>query len=83
MLNPQNLLPGQEQFERFTKFKGFKNVAGRRGAPTLLYQYDYRDIDGKLFSVIRGTLEECRKSRDKWLFKKYDCSEKGGDSDVR
>jgi len=35
-----------------------------------LYQYDYRHIDGKLFSTVAPTLSECRKLRDKWLLNK-------------
>lgn len=30
-------------------------------------QYDYRDMDGTLFSIVRSTLEECRNERDEWL----------------
>lgn len=30
-------------------------------------QYDYRDADNTLFSIIRPTLEECRDKRDEWL----------------
>lgn len=30
-------------------------------------QYDYRDTDGTLFSIIRPTLGECRNKRDEWL----------------
>lgn len=34
------------------------------------YQYDYRHLDGELFSTIAETLEECRKRRDEWITKK-------------
>jgi hypothetical protein len=34
------------------------------------YQYDYRHTDGKLFSTLKETLEECRAGRDQWLNKK-------------
>ena len=33
----------------------------------ILYQYDYRDMDGKLFSTVATTLEICRQRRDKWV----------------
>lgn len=29
--------------------------------------YDYRDVDGTLFSIVRPTLKECRAKRDEWL----------------
>lgn len=35
----------------------------------MFYQYDYRHIDGKLFSCIGRTLKACRDKRDKWLNK--------------
>jgi hypothetical protein len=33
----------------------------------ILYQYDYRHTDGKLFSCVAPTLEKCREKRDEWL----------------
>jgi hypothetical protein len=33
----------------------------------LFYQYDYRREDGKLFSTVAPTLEQCREKRDKWV----------------
>lgn len=30
-------------------------------------QYDYRTPEGKLFSCVKQTLNECRASRDQWL----------------
>ena len=33
-------------------------------------QYDYRDMDGELYSVVKPTLEECRIARDEWLIMK-------------
>lgn len=33
----------------------------------IFYQYDYRTPDGKLFSIVAPTLEECRTRRDEWL----------------
>jgi len=43
----------QEQFETFTA-KGKTFV-----------QYDYRSADGKLFSIVKPSLELCRQARDK------------------
>lgn len=58
MLNPKNLLPGEEQYEMF--FSG----VGRRKKK--MVQYDYRAADGELFSCIRLTLKACRAARDEW-----------------
>ena len=30
-------------------------------------QYDYRHVNGNLFSTLTKTLEECRRQRDEWL----------------
>ena len=53
-------LPGEEQYE---EYKGRK------------VQYDYRTIDGTLFSCVDISLENCRTKRNKWLidetFKKF------------
>lgn len=37
---------------------------------TEYFQYDYRHTDGKLFSTVAKTLEECCRRRDEWLQKK-------------
>ena len=37
---------------------------------TVYYQYDYRHLNGELFSTLRSTLEQCRQERDEWLQKK-------------
>jgi len=37
---------------------------------SVFYQYDYRHIDGELFSTVAPTLEQCREKRDKWLEKR-------------
>jgi hypothetical protein len=50
--------------ENYTTFR----PVCRYGA--MLYQYDYRYTDGKLFSCVATTLEACRDKRDKWLRKK-------------
>jgi hypothetical protein len=33
----------------------------------LYYQYDYRHINGELFSAVAPSLEQCRAKRDKWV----------------
>lgn len=33
----------------------------------IYYQYDYRHTDGKQFSTLAKTLDECRKRREEWL----------------
>ena len=54
--------PGQEQYEFY--HSGFGRKRRKR------CQYDYRDMDGELFSCVRDTLDECRKERDAWLQKR-------------
>ena len=54
--------PGQEQYQKIIVLKGYRKE-GR-------YQYDYRHLDGELFSCIKPTLEACRAARDAWLDKK-------------
>lgn len=56
-LNPEHLKPGEEQHE------GYCSDVLRRG----LVQYDFRDLDGELFSCVKPTLERCRQARDHWL----------------
>lgn len=51
--------PGQEQYEKFSRRIGRKTKT--------YYGYDYRDLDGELFSCTRPTLEACRKARDAWV----------------
>ncbi len=48
---------GEESFERY--FSALANA--------MRYQYDYRTVDGKLFSCITTTLECARAKRDAWL----------------
>lgn len=60
MLNPKNLLNGQEQYEIFDC----------PVAKKALCQYDYRHTDGELFSTIARNLETAREIRDEWLEKK-------------
>jgi hypothetical protein len=63
MLNPQNIGPGQEQYEMFTPYA----FPGRKKKKHC--QYDYRDADGELFSCVAASLntarEICRAWREK------------------
>ena len=56
MLNPKNLLPGEEQHEYYKD-----RVTRKRRV-----QYDYRAEDGTLFSCVQLSLEACRSARDEW-----------------
>jgi hypothetical protein len=47
--------------ENYTTFR----PAHRSNA--VFYQYDYRHIDGELFSTVAQTWEKCREKRDNWL----------------
>ena len=58
MLNPKDCQNGQEQFKSW-----------ERNRKTYI-QYDYRDIDGELFSTVKGSIKECRQARNEWLSKK-------------
>jgi len=60
MLNPQGLLPRQEQHENYT----CRVTKKRRCA------YDYRASSGELFSCIALTLQAAREKRDTWLEEK-------------
>lgn len=53
--------PGEEKFVKCSlgAFKG-----------QTFYQYDYRHMDGELFSTLAKTLDECRRRRDEWITKK-------------
>ena len=50
---------GHENYEFFTI------TIGRKTYDKI--QYDYRHIDGKLFSCVANSLEEAREKKDKWL----------------
>ena len=56
--------PGQEQYEYFYGPKRM-GLTGRKRC-----QYDYRDIDGELFSCVAASLEAARAKRDEWLARK-------------
>ena len=51
--------PGQEQYETFMQKIGRKTKK--------YFAYDYRHIDGELFSCVKPTLESCRAARDEWI----------------
>lgn len=63
MLNPANLAPGQEQYEKYRD----------RTTKKIRYAYDYRHANGELFSCVKLTLEACRDARDKWLNTREAC----------
>ncbi|KAA6304662.1 hypothetical protein EZS27_043690, partial [termite gut metagenome] len=52
---------GEENYSRFC-------AGAFRG--TIYYQYDYRHLNGDLFTTISQTLDECREKRDKWVQQK-------------
>jgi len=52
-------LNGQENYEVYFDWQDKQRV-----------QYDYRTKDGELFSCVRNSIEECRRSRDQWLGKR-------------
>lgn len=54
---------GEERYEYFTP-------AFARRTKKRFCQYDYRHMNGELFSCVASTLEECRRRRDEWLSKK-------------
>ena len=57
---------GSEQYEYFTLGKHMgRSLAGKKRC-----QYDYRHVDGELFSCIAPTLDDARARRDAWLEKK-------------
>lgn len=50
---------GQEQYEKF--------YSAHRGKKVQRVMYDFRTIEGELFSTVAPTLKECRERRDQWL----------------
>ncbi len=47
------------------KYENFSLGIGRR--KRTMFQYDYRDTDMELFTIVKPSLDECRAERDKWL----------------
>ena len=58
----KNLPKGQEQHEAY-----YSDVLRKN-----LVQYDYRHTNGELFSIVRPTLEGCRKAKDEWVRNKFE-----------
>ena len=50
------------------KYEKYQSGIGRKRRT--LVQYDYRHVDGDIFSCVCATLEECRKKRDEWMKRK-------------
>ena len=63
-LNPQACKNGTEQHSYFTLPKRIGKPAQKR------CQYDYRHVDGELFSCVTPALADARAKRDNWLSKK-------------
>ena len=57
MLDPKNCKRGQEQYEYFHSFL----TQGQK------VQYDYRALDGELFTTVVTDLESAHAKRDAWL----------------
>jgi len=57
MLDPKSLKNGHEQFQEYYSAT-LKKVK---------LQYDYRHYDGKLFSCVKNTVNECRIAKDQWI----------------
>ena len=55
MLNPATLKNDSEQYERY-----YDKILR-----CYMYQYDYRDSEGTLYSCIAKSLELCRQKRDR------------------
>ena len=55
--------PGEERYEFFM----VSDPVVRRRDGGERVQYDYRTLEGKLFSCVAKTLEIARERRDKWL----------------
>jgi hypothetical protein len=60
MLDPKNLKRGEEQYEEYCTVD----------TKDCRVQYDYRHIDGELFSCTATTLAKCRELKNKWLEEK-------------
>jgi len=50
-----------------TKKNGEENYESFQNRKKTFIQYDYRHTNGKLFSIVKPTLEKCREARDQWL----------------
>ena len=59
-LKPKTLRPGEHQNQKFIP----------AGSRQQYVQYDYRDLDGELFSCVKQTLAECITAKEEWLKQK-------------
>lgn len=57
MSEPSLLLPGKEDYCNYYSMIMKKEMV----------QYDYRDVDGELFSCVTKDLEEARSKKEEWL----------------
>lgn len=58
-MNDPVVSAGEEKYETYSSYiRGTKRV-----------QYDYRALNGKLFTCTGATVEECRAKKDAWLSK--------------
>jgi hypothetical protein len=62
--------------ERFESFNGWDGHSLRNRIQ--MFQYDFRDTDGELFSCVRTTVEKCREARNGWLKLKNIHNQKAG-----
>jgi hypothetical protein len=60
MNSPNFLEIGKEQFEKYYS----------RISKKYFFQYDYRHLDGELFSCVANDIEEARKKRNEWIDKR-------------
>ena len=60
MQSPTFLEIGREQYENYKS----------RVTKKIYIQYDYRHLDGELFSCIANNLEEAREKRNEWVSKR-------------
>jgi hypothetical protein len=67
MLSSKNCKNGQSQHETYFDVRGKERI-----------QYDYRDIDGELFSTVKNSLEDCQEAMVQWLKNKYSKLERQG-----
>lgn len=63
MLDPKELKPYSEQFEEFVPSHLPKLPSSIR------VQYDYRSLEGKLFSCVAKTIDEAREKKRLWLLR--------------
>lgn len=57
MSEPSLLLPGKEDYCNY-----YSTIMKKE-----MVQYDYRDVDGELFSCVTNSIEEARAKKEEWL----------------